>query len=93
MWQVLQGHSGDLNSVAFSPNSEQLVTSSDDHTARLWDVLQGECIEVLTGHSAVVNSALFSWDGGESIQVRNAAFQLLFAAFCSFLSLKWLPNG
>ena len=32
--------------VAFSPDSQLLVTSSDDHTARLWDVVKGDCLEV-----------------------------------------------
>ena len=40
MWQseTLQGHSGSVSSAKFSPDGAQIVTASDDNTARIWDV-------------------------------------------------------
>ena len=34
----LKGHTGWVNSAAFSPDSQRIVTASNDATARVWDV-------------------------------------------------------
>lgn len=39
------------------------VTTSRDHTAKIWDVASGNLILQLTGHTGWVNSAQFSRDG------------------------------
>jgi WD40 repeat protein len=36
--QVLRGHEGGINSVAFSPNGKSILTGSWDKTARLWKI-------------------------------------------------------
>ena len=33
----LKGHSGRVNSVAFSPSGERVASGSADHTVRIWD--------------------------------------------------------
>lgn len=38
-WQqvrLLRGHTGSVNSVAFSPDGKRIVSTSDDHTVRIW---------------------------------------------------------
>jgi WD40 repeat protein len=57
------GHSGALNSVAFSPDGKTLLTASADHSARLWDVGTGMAVGILSKHSDAVNSAVFSPSG------------------------------
>merc|ERR1719491_382961 len=41
----------------------QVLTSSDDKTAKLWNAASGECTQTLAGHSREVKSAVFSADG------------------------------
>ena len=58
----LLGHTGVVNSVAFSPDGKLLVSSSD-RTAQIWDVVTGKpAREPFRGDTAVV-SVEFSSDG------------------------------
>jgi WD40 repeat protein len=59
----LEGHTGDINSVAFSPDGRFVVTASADGTARVWDAATGKTVAELRGHSKSVNTASFSPDG------------------------------
>ncbi|SLM37979.1 g-protein beta wd-40 repeats containing, partial [Lasallia pustulata] len=61
--QTLEGHSDQVNSVAFSPDGKQLASGSDDETVRIWDVAMGATLQTLEGHSDQVNSVAFSPDG------------------------------
>uniref|UniRef100_A0A0C1RPE7 Uncharacterized protein n=1 Tax=Tolypothrix bouteillei VB521301 TaxID=1479485 RepID=A0A0C1RPE7_9CYAN len=57
------GHEGFVNSVAFSPDGQYIVSGSDDNTLRLWDIhgnLQGQ---PFWGHESPVTSVAFSMDG------------------------------
>ncbi|KAH8066513.1 hypothetical protein JL722_959 [Aureococcus anophagefferens] len=62
--RVLQGHSGEVNSVAFAPTrpgeAALLASASDDKTVRLWGVEDGERTRVLEGHSDFVISVAFA---------------------------------
>jgi WD40 repeat protein len=60
---ALNGHSGSIESLTFSPNGESLVTASDDETARIWDASTGRSLAELRGHGAIVESAAFTPDG------------------------------
>ena len=55
-------HSEQVNSAIFSPDGKYIVAASDDHTARIWSAVTGECKAELKGHSGRVNSADFSPD-------------------------------
>ncbi|UKY55085.1 trypsin-like peptidase domain-containing protein [Streptomyces inhibens] len=59
----LSGHTGTVESVAFSPDGRTLATGSDDHSVRLWDMATGKRRTVLTGHTNAVDSVAFSPDG------------------------------
>ncbi|OCK96609.1 uncharacterized protein K441DRAFT_51027 [Cenococcum geophilum 1.58] len=41
--QTLEGHSGDVRSVAFSHDSTRLASAFDEGTVRIWDASSGEC--------------------------------------------------
>ena len=65
--QTLEGHSHYVSSVAFSPDSKQVVSGSGDNTVRLWDAATGAALQTLEGHSESVSSVAFSPDGKQVV--------------------------
>jgi WD40 repeat protein len=63
--QTLEGHSGGVSSVAFSHNSAQLASASNDNTVKIWDTHSGACLQTLEGYSSYVNSVAFSHDSAQ----------------------------
>ena len=57
-----KGHTGWVTSAVFSLDGKQILTASNDNTAKLWD-LQGNLLTEFKGHTDDVNSAVFSPDG------------------------------
>jgi RNA polymerase sigma factor (sigma-70 family) len=66
-WQersTLQGHDGNVLSVAFAPDGKTLASASLDGTARLWDVATGKELAVARAQpDGAVHSVAFSPDG------------------------------
>ncbi len=62
--RILQGHRGAVNSVAFNPDGDILVSGSSDGTFRFWDPYTGEQIgEPLSNSDGGIYSLAFSPDG------------------------------
>jgi WD40 repeat protein len=60
--QTLKGHSSEVTSVAFSPDSKRVVSGSVDRTVRIWDTVTGVLLQTLEGHWNIVISVAFSPD-------------------------------
>ena len=56
-------HDGWVRTVVFSSDGKWLLSASDDHTARVWEVATGTERLVINGHQGNVKMANFSPDG------------------------------
>lgn len=64
---TLTGHAAALTSVAMDRDGSRAVTTSEDGTARVFEVEAGKLVAVLKGHEQGVTSAAFSPDGMQVI--------------------------
>jgi WD40 repeat protein len=59
----LQGHTGDLQCVAWSPDGQRILSGALDGTVRVWDAQSGAQRLCLRGHESFVNSVAYFPDG------------------------------
>lgn len=61
--RTLQGHTGVIGCIAWSPDGRMLASPSEDKTIRLWNIETGECLHTLKGHDDWVTSVAFDPEG------------------------------
>jgi WD40 repeat protein len=100
----LQGHQGTVLSMAFSRDSQKVLTACEDTKVRIWSVSGWKLERTLTGHQGPVHWAEFSPDGhwvasgGEDTTVRiwsvadGKLVQTLAEAESPVLTIAFSPN-
>jgi WD40 repeat protein/ABC-type transport system substrate-binding protein len=64
-WPPLTGHTGPVNTAAFSPDGKEVLTASEDGTARVWNFTTGQTRLLLKGPNPADSNtlAIYSPDG------------------------------
>uniref|UniRef100_A0A671RHZ4 Periodic tryptophan protein 2 homolog n=1 Tax=Sinocyclocheilus anshuiensis TaxID=1608454 RepID=A0A671RHZ4_9TELE len=58
-----QGHFNNMNSLAYSPDGQYLVTGGDDGKVKVWNTNSGLCFVTFTEHSSGVTNVAFTSSG------------------------------
>lgn len=58
-----KGHTGAVQSVAFSPDGTCVISSAADKSIKLWDAQSGECLQSFEGHTGSIYSVAFNPEG------------------------------
>lgn len=100
--KVLHGHTNWVWSMAFSPDGGILASGSDDGTLRLWNVQDGQCINVLSGHTddvlaiAIRGQLMVSASQDQTVRLWNLhgqSLKTLRGCTSGIRSLSLSPNG
>ncbi|KAF9024996.1 WD40 repeat-like protein [Hymenopellis radicata] len=57
--------------IAFSHNGQKIVLGLMDYSIQIWDVIQVELLNKLTGHTSYINFVMFSHDGTRIVSSAN----------------------
>lgn len=71
--RTLAGHESEVNSVAFSPDGQQLASASEDDTIRIWNVVTGRQLQIFYVPRQGVERLLFSPDGRHLVSSPHSA--------------------
>jgi periodic tryptophan protein 2 len=59
-----QGHYFDMNTLAYAPDGQTIVTGGDDGKVKVWTAYNGFCFVTFNEHSAPITSVAFAKQGG-----------------------------
>jgi WD40 repeat protein/class 3 adenylate cyclase len=101
----LQGHTGPVDSIAWSPDGKTLASGSTEGTVKLWEVATGKLLTSLQAHTDSVWSLAWSPDGktlasasrDQTVKLWNAAAGKLLTSLQGHTgpvcSIAWSPDG
>lgn len=58
-----QGHFDSMNTIAYSPEGQRIITAADDGKIKVWDVNSGFCVVTFTEHMSGVTACEFAKRG------------------------------
>jgi len=61
--RILVGHTHTVNTLAWHPNCNYVLTGSEDNTVRMWDVQTGRCVRLLSGCTGGITTMVVSPSG------------------------------
>jgi WD40 repeat protein len=73
------GHTGSVNSVAFSPDGQKIVSGSHDQTIHMWN-MNSSSRDMVVGHMPLVSSVGFPSDCQQIISSEDKPIYML--RFC-----------
>ena len=76
--QILSGHTGPVETVAFSPDFRNLFSGGSDRQLILWDTFSGELIRKYRGHRTTVASIAVSKNGKNFVSCTSSDRRVLF---------------
>lgn len=57
---TMSGHASWVLGVAFAPNGQQFASSSSDHTVKVWELAQRQCLHTFNEHNDQVRYCIIS---------------------------------
>ncbi len=65
IWQhrILKGHTQTITCLGLTPKEDIVVSGSKDGTLRIWNIEEGECLQILKGHRSAITSLDISPNG------------------------------
>jgi len=88
--RVLKGHSDYINSIVYEPETgDQVVTGSDDHTAKLWDTADSVCVHTFYFKSPVMSVSWHQAEPGKLLIAQKCGVISIFnvSSFAAIMSL------
>lgn len=68
---TLSGHASWVLSVAFSPHNTHFVSSSSDHSVKIWELSTRSCIHTFSEHQDQVWGVKYNPDGDKVVSVSD----------------------
>jgi WD40 repeat protein len=101
---TLKGHTGSVESVVVTPDSNRLISASWDNTIKIWNLESGEELSTLEGHIGFVNAVAATPDGkwvisasnDKTLKIWDLETRKIIASFCAdgeLLACAVAPDG